>query len=120
MKDVIVATLAISGSFFIFVAALGMLTMPDLYLRISASTKAVTLGVGSLLLAVAVHFMEVGVITESLAAIFFLFTTTPIAAHIITRVSYMLGIKMWEHSKYDDLKRQVTGFSPSEGKDVEN
>lgn len=119
MKEVIVSFLALTGSFFIFVAALGMLTMPDLYLRISASTKAVTLGVGTLLLAVAVHFLEVQVFTECLAAILFLFLTTPIAAHIITRVSYMLGIKMWKHSRYDDLKGHITKHSPDENKDVE-
>jgi multicomponent Na+:H+ antiporter subunit G len=44
------------GAFFILVAGLGLVRMPDVFLRMSASTKAATLGVGSTLLGVAVYF----------------------------------------------------------------
>jgi multicomponent Na+:H+ antiporter subunit G len=55
MRDAITIILMAIGAVFAFVGALGILRMPDLYIRMSASAKAATLGVGSLMAAAAVR-----------------------------------------------------------------
>lgn len=56
MLDVLIALLMFIGSFFALVASIGLLRMPDLFMRLSAATKAATLGVALVLAAVALYF----------------------------------------------------------------
>ena len=42
--DIVVAILIVLGAFFAFVAALGIVRMPDLYTRMHAATKAGAFG----------------------------------------------------------------------------
>ena len=71
MRELISAVLMISGAFFILLAGLGVLRLPDLYMRVSAATKASTLGVALSLLSLAVHFNALGVTSRALATIAF-------------------------------------------------
>ncbi|NLF14459.1 MAG: monovalent cation/H(+) antiporter subunit G, partial [Anaerolineaceae bacterium] len=61
MREVLSAILLLIGGVFMFVAGIGILRMPDLYTRMSATTKVATLGVGSTLLAAAIYFGELGI-----------------------------------------------------------
>ncbi|MFN6944127.1 MAG: monovalent cation/H(+) antiporter subunit G [Cytophagaceae bacterium] len=120
MKDIIVLILLIFGTLLILLAGIGMIRMPDLYMRMSATTKAATLGVGAMLLAVAIHFQDTSVTARSFTAIIFLFLTAPVAAHVLGRVAYFIGIPMWKKSKVDELKGKYNYFShilTSEDKD---
>jgi multicomponent Na+:H+ antiporter subunit G len=87
MRDVISLILMLIGSFFMFVAAVGVARMPDLFLRMSATSKSATLGAACILLAAAVHFNDFGIITRAVATIAFLFLTAPVAAHRIRRAT---------------------------------
>jgi multicomponent Na+:H+ antiporter subunit G len=109
LGDALTALLAVSGGFFAFAAALGVLRMPDVYIRMHASTKAGTLGCGLALLAVAVHFGELGVVSRALAAIAFLLFTAPVGAHMIARAAYRTGVPLWERSVVDELARDLGG-----------
>ncbi len=104
MIDLITALLLVSGGFFAAAAALGVVRMPDLMIRMHASTKAGTLGAGLILLAVAVHFGDLSVASRALAAIAFLLITAPVAAHMIGRAGYRAGVPLWEHSVVDELE----------------
>ena len=53
MNEIVTALLLVLGSLFSFVAALGMLRLPDTVIRMHAATKAGTLGAGLILIAVA-------------------------------------------------------------------
>lgn len=103
MSDLVSAALMLIGVFFVAVAGVGVLRMPDLFLRMSATTKAATLGTGSLLLAVAVHFGDLGVASRALATIVFLFLTAPIAAHMLSRAAYFVGVPLWHGTVADEL-----------------
>ncbi|MBN1668320.1 MAG: monovalent cation/H(+) antiporter subunit G [Anaerolineales bacterium] len=92
------------GSFFMLLAGIGLLRMPDLFLRMSAATKASTLGVGFILLAAAIYFDELGVTSRALATIVFVLLTAPIAAHRIARAGYFAGVRLWEGTLHDDLR----------------
>ena len=104
MNEIVVSILLVTGSFFMLVAGLGMLRMPDLFLRMSCSTKAATIGVGTLLFALALYFANLGVATRALATIGFIFLTAPVGAHRIGRIAYLVGVVLWEGTIKDELK----------------
>lgn len=104
MKEWITALLMLSGASFMLLAAIGLVRMPDMYTRMQPATKAATLGAGCMLLAVAVHFGTVGVTMRALAGIVFLILTAPVAAHMIGRAAYVLGVPQWEGTHLDELK----------------
>lgn len=104
MTEFFITFLAISGAVFILIAAIGMLRMPDFYLRTSVTTKAVTLGVGLMLFAAALHFQNINVTSRVLAIVIFIILTAPVAAHMVGRAAYFTGVKMWKNSVMDDLE----------------
>lgn len=106
MSEIVVMILSAIGAIFILLASIGLVRMPDIYLRISVTTKAATLGVGLILGAAGVHFAEASVVSRVVAIICFLLLTAPIAAHMIGRTSYFTGTKMWKQSVVDELEGQ--------------
>ncbi|MBS9525201.1 monovalent cation/H(+) antiporter subunit G [Litoribacter ruber] len=104
MTEISIAILSTLGAVFIFLAAVGVVRMPDLYLRISVTTKAATLGIGLILIAAAFYFNDLSITSRVLAIILFMLLTAPVGAHMLGRASYFTGVKMWKNSEYDDLK----------------
>lgn len=103
MLETISGILMIIGSVFMFIAGLGVLRMPDLFMRMSCATKASTLGVGFILLALAVNFFQLGVSTRAIATIIFVVITAPVAAHLIGRAGYIVRVPLWKNSIIDQL-----------------
>lgn len=103
MREILSAILLLIGAVFMFVAGIGILRMPDLYTRMSATTKVATLGVGSTLLAAAVYFGELGITSRALATIAFVFLTAPVAAHMIGRAAYFGDVPLWSGTVVDEL-----------------
>jgi multicomponent Na+:H+ antiporter subunit G len=91
------------GAIAILLASIGILRMPDLYLRLSVTTKAATLGVGLILVGAAFWFQNVGVTSRVLAIILFTTLTAPVSAQLIARAAYLIKTKMWEHTIIDEL-----------------
>ncbi len=104
LREILVMTLMLSGAFFMFLAGIGILRMPDLFLRMSSTAKAGTLGAGLLLLAATIHFSDLAITTRSLAIIIFLMLTAPVAAHMIGRAAYFDGVPLWKGTVRDDLR----------------
>jgi multicomponent Na+:H+ antiporter subunit G len=102
MNDLIVGMLIILGGGFAAIAGLGLLRLPDVLIRMHASTKAGTLGVGLIVLGVSVHFATSLVITKALLIIAFLFLTAPVGAHLVARAAYRRGIPLWDRTLMDD------------------
>ncbi len=109
--DIISAILILTGSIFILISSLGLVRMPDIYMRMSATTKAATLGVGNILFGTALYFEEVGILTRAVITIIFLLLTAPVGAHLIGRAAYFDGIPMWEKSVINELEGK---FNPVE------
>lgn len=104
MEQLLTAFLLIAGTFFMVVAGLGVVRMPDVYLRMSCTSKAATLGAGCLLGAVAVHSDDVALTARAVATVAFLLLTAPVAAHLIGRAAYRLGVPLWVGSCCDELR----------------
>jgi multicomponent Na+:H+ antiporter subunit G len=103
MSDLLIAILLTVGTLFAVIAAVGILRMPDFYMRISATTKASTLGASFILLATALHFEDAAVSGKIIAIIAFIVLTTPVAAHMIGRAAHQSGVPLWKGSIRDDL-----------------
>lgn len=103
MTDFLSAVLLLVGAAFLLLASLGLLRMPDLYMRMSSAAKGSTLGVGCMLLAVGVYFPGTGITARAIAGIGFFFATTPVAAHLIGRAAYVIGVPLWSQAVRDDL-----------------
>ena len=104
MSDIIIIVLSSLGTIFALLAAIGLIRMPDTFLRISVNTKAATLGVGLLLGASAIYFGDLAISTRVLAIIIFIFLTAPIGGHLLGRTAYFTGNKLCDKTHIDDLK----------------
>ena len=100
-----VAILLVMGGFFVFVAGLGLLRMPDTFIRMHATTKAGTLGVGLMLCATMLHFADLTTTARGLIAIVFIVMTAPVAAHMLGRAAYKTGTPLWTRSVIDEWQR---------------
>lgn len=103
-QDAVAAVLMGVGALLLLIAGIGALRMPDLFLRMSATSKASSLGAGCLLLAVAVSAADFSVTVRAVAGVAFLFLTTPIASHMIGRAAYLSKVPLFEGMVCDDLK----------------
>lgn len=106
MKEIIVIALLLLGTVFILLAAVGLLKMPDVFLRMSASTIAATLGVSSILTALAVHFADIGIIAHVIGINIFLFLTVPVGAHLMGRAAHKAGYPKWDKTLVDRLEEK--------------
>src|SRR5690606_27356100 len=103
MIDIIIGILSTIGALSIFFASLGILRMPDFYLRLSVTAKSATMAVGLLLLCAAIIFPDISVSTKATAIAFFLIITSPIAAHMIGRATYFTGATLRKVPNINEL-----------------
>ncbi|MFA7428967.1 MAG: monovalent cation/H(+) antiporter subunit G [Rhodospirillaceae bacterium] len=101
--DLLVAACLIGGGVFSLVAGIGVLRLQDVLQRCHAATKAGTLGVGLVVLAVALYFHSVGVTSRAVAIFAFLLLTAPVGAHMIGRAAYRTGVPLWDKTELDEL-----------------
>ncbi len=104
MAESLSFALLLVGAVFMLIAAVGVARLPDLYMRMHASTKSATLGVGFIMLGAAVYFGDFAIGARALAVVAFLFITAPVAAHLIGRAAYLSGVEMWSGTLSDDLR----------------
>lgn len=103
VQELISTIFIVLGGLFIVVAALGILKLPDFYIRMSAITKAGTMGVGLIAIGIAINFNDLIISFKSFVIITFMLATAPVAAHIIARAAYKQGIPFWGKNLVDEL-----------------
>lgn len=106
MVSILVILFSSIGAAFILMAAIGIVRMPDFYLRVSVTTKAATLGIGLILIGAAIYFKDGSVTSRAVAVILFLLLTAPVGAHMIGRTSYFIGTKLWDQSLMNEMDNQ--------------
>lgn len=107
MTDILIMIFSTLGALFALIASIGIYKMPDFYARLSVTVKAATVGIGFILIAVSMYFVDFAVTTKSLAIIFFLIMTSPIAGFLVGRVAYLTGAKKWKGTQFDDLEKDI-------------
>lgn len=104
LQEALTALLLLLGGGLMLLAGAGALRFPDLLTRMHATTKAGALGAALTVAAVAVYFADGSVTARAVAIIVFIVLTAPVAAHLIGRAGYFVGVPMWEGTVKDELK----------------
>ncbi len=119
MRSEVLGVVALAiGLAFCLLAAVGALRMPDVYTRMQAATKAGTLGISCIIVAVAIHFVDGITALQACMVIAFLFLTAPIASHLIARAAYFYGRRGWSSHTLDEMADMriidITSKEPAE------
>ncbi|MBK6867962.1 MAG: monovalent cation/H(+) antiporter subunit G [Burkholderiales bacterium] len=93
----------IAGALICFLAAAGVLRLPDFFMRMHAATKAGVVGSGLVLLGVAISDGSLATWVKAGAAVVFLLLTTPVAGHLLGRAAYVGGAPLWRGTAQDSL-----------------
>ena len=104
--ELLLALLILFGALLSAVSAYGLIRLPDIYLRLHASSKSASLGVLCVLSGVFLYFAFFldHVSTKVLLGILFVFITVPLSSHLTGRAAYRSGVPLWSNSGQDDLK----------------
>lgn len=92
MTEWVAGALLMSGSFFMLVAAIGVVKFPDVYARMHAITKAASLGLILMLAAVILLFPFPLVCVEAIMSVVFVVMTAPVGSHMIARIAYKMQV----------------------------
>ena len=109
MNNIIGLVLISIGLGFDLLGCLGLVRLPDVYNRLQAATKCVTVGTCSILFGT---FLIMGLSAAGLKAllcIIFILLTAPVAAHAIARGAHRAGVKLWDGSVVDRYAEDKEG-----------
>ena len=101
MNEIIGYVLIVIGLTFDLFGCLGLIRLPDVYNRLQASTKCVTLGTCGILFGLFLFkgFTAAGI--KAILCIIFILLTSPVSAHALARGAHKSGVKLWEKSVCD-------------------
>ncbi len=104
------------GVAFELFGGIGLVRFPDLYNRMQAATKCVTLGTSGILFGLFMlnGFTPLGI--KCLICSAFILLTSPVAAHAIARGAHISGVKLWKGSVTDKLGEDKKGRAQIEGR----
>jgi multicomponent Na+:H+ antiporter subunit G len=95
------AIFLIIGILFMVLGCLGLVRLPDVYNRLQAATKCVTLGVCSMLLAVIIVKGFTPMSGKALLCIVFILITSPTSAHALARGAYKSKVRLCKNTVCD-------------------
>ena len=105
ITEIIVSLFVLTGSILVFLSAIGILRLPDVYSRMHAAGKSSTLGVMSIMTGAVLFFLidQGNFNFKLLLTIIFIFLTAPLAGLAINRSAYRTHVPMCENSDVDEL-----------------
>ena len=101
MTEIIGYILVTIGILFNIFGCIGLVRFPDVYNRLQAATKCVTLGTCLLLVGVALASGSGPLTAKAIVCAIFILITSPTAAHAIAKGSHAAGVKLRENSVVD-------------------
>jgi multicomponent Na+:H+ antiporter subunit G len=93
MIDFLAYSLIIIGITADLFGCIGLVRLPDLYNRLQASAKCVTLGTCGILFGALLKFGLTAMGMKALVCAVFLLLTSPVAAHALARAAHRAGLK---------------------------
>jgi multicomponent Na+:H+ antiporter subunit G len=104
IMEIIGYVLITVGVLFLFLGALGIFRMPDVFTRLQAGTKATTLGaLGAI---IGVGFLQPEWFWKLLIIATFIAISNPISSHALARGSYKKGIRPYvKEENMDDYEK---------------
>lgn len=104
LVDLLTAFLFLVGGVLTLLAAIGLLRLPDTFLRMQASSKASTLGIACLLAGAAFQLTDVSSIIRIGSIAAFIMLTAPLSAHIVARAALHRGTPLWQGSTLNEYE----------------
>lgn len=111
MEKILSEILMLIGAIFMLIASLGIVRLPDIFMRMHSNTKSATLGVFFVMMGLALHFADFSIFIRALSVVLFFMITAPVAAQIIARAAYFSGIPLWKGTLSDALKGQYNAVT---------
>lgn len=105
--SILAAFFLVAGAGICLVAALGVLRLPDFFLRMHAATTAGVAGCSLVLIGVGFAAPSLGMWIKIAIAIAFLLLTTPLAGHLLGRAGYLAGVPLWDGTLEDQLGTEL-------------
>lgn len=99
MIDLLSAILLIAGALFFFAGTLGLLRFPDIYSRLHALAKADNLGLGCILLGLAVQADNLAIALKLLLIWPLVLLASASVGFVIARRAHALGVIPWQKDK---------------------
>ena len=109
MMEWLSGALFIAGATLALLASVGVLRMPDVFTRMQASTKASTLGLGCLLIGLAIRLPEFAFVARAVSLAAFMVLTSAVGAHVIARAAALAGAPLWKGTIVDERPAETTG-----------
>jgi multicomponent Na+:H+ antiporter subunit G len=107
MTDIIGYIMMVIGVMFDIFGCIGLVRFPDVYNRLQAATKCVTLGTVVLLVGVALICGWGPMSAKAIICAVFILITSPTAAHAIAKGAYAGGVELWEKSVVDKYAEEI-------------
>ena len=95
MTDFLTFVLMITGGLFFLAGTVGLLRFPDVYSRLHALTKADNVGLGLLVLGLALQAESWAAVGKLLFIWFLVLLAGASVAHLVARTAMQKGIKPW-------------------------
>jgi len=109
MNEILGMLFIVIGLIFDFFGCLGLVRLPDVYNRLQAATKSVTLGTCGILFGLFLFkgFTACGL--KAILCILFIILTSPVSAHALARAAHRAGVKLWSGSVVDKYAEDKEG-----------
>lgn len=101
---IVSAIFVLSGAMLSLIAALGVLRLPDFFMRMHAATKAGVAGPVLILIGVGFYDMSLASWIKVALAALFLLITTPVAGHMLGYAGFTGGVKLWSGTRKNALQ----------------
>ena len=106
MSDHIGLAIIGMGIVFNLLGCIGLVRFPDVYNRLQAGTKCVTLGACLILCGTFVMADGSPMRLKALLCVVFILITSPTAAHALARAARESGIALWKESVVDQYPKE--------------
>jgi multicomponent Na+:H+ antiporter subunit G len=103
--ELLVGLALIIGALVMLMASLGLTRFGDVYLRIHAATKSGTLGIGFIMMGVALFFSDALITVKLISLLVIYFFTAPIGAQVLANGAHRARVKRVKEMWVDDLAR---------------
>ncbi len=107
MNETIGSALIVIGLTFDFFGCFGLIRFPDVYTRLQASAKCITLGTCGILLGLVCYKGPSATGIKALLCLIFIVLTAPVSAHALARAAYRSGVKPWAGTVVDDYSEDM-------------
>jgi multicomponent Na+:H+ antiporter subunit G len=113
MSSWIASACLVLGGFFCLVAGIGIIRLRDVFSRMHAATKAGTLGLGLVCVAVMIQAEDWLHVLEAAFVFLFMLLSAPVGAHLIGRAAFRVFQPMCPSTRKDEDAEAFRDGQPS-------